>query len=267
MDIRKYMLCEDEKPLERIAEDGGFCAAYRSIACIGDSLSSGEFQTLDRTDGEYRYHDMYDYSWGQYIARMTGSRVYNFSRGGMTAKEYCESFAEENGFWDDSKRCGCYIIALGVNDLLGLHMELGSLDDISFDNYEENKPTFAGYYAQIIQRYKEIQSNADFFLVTMPRENENCDGDGIKPRFNELLYKMSDSFENTYVIDFYKYAPVYDEEFKKNFYLYGHMNPMGYILTAKMIASYIDYIIRKEPSRFSQIALIGTEYYDKNLKS
>ena len=108
MDIKKFMLDENEKPLDRLPEDGGFCSIFRTIACVGDSLSSGEFQSLDADSGEYRYHDMYEYSWGQYIARMTGAKVYNFSRGGMTAKEYCESFAEANGFWDEDKKAQCY---------------------------------------------------------------------------------------------------------------------------------------------------------------
>ena len=53
--------------------------------------------------------------------------------------------------------------------------------------------------------------------------------------------------------------------FKEKFYLYGHMNPMGYVLTAKMVASYMDYIIRSHPTEFSQVGFIGTEYYDKKL--
>ena len=44
MDIKNYYMSEKEKPLDKIADDGGFCAIFRSI---GDSLSSGEFQTKD----------------------------------------------------------------------------------------------------------------------------------------------------------------------------------------------------------------------------
>ena len=40
-----------------------------------------------------------------------------------------------------------------------------------FENYENNKTTFTGYYAKIIQKYKEIQPDAKFFLLTMPRED------------------------------------------------------------------------------------------------
>ena len=39
----------DEKPLEHPAPDGGYSRIIRRIACIGDSLSSGEFEIKDKT--------------------------------------------------------------------------------------------------------------------------------------------------------------------------------------------------------------------------
>jgi hypothetical protein len=33
---------------------------------------------------------------------------------------------------------------------------------------------------------------------------------------------------------------------------------MGYMLTAKIVDSYIDYIIRKNPDDFRRVAFIGT---------
>ena len=47
MDIIKYYGNPDEKPLDNIVDDGGFAAIFRTIGCIGDSLSSGEFETYD----------------------------------------------------------------------------------------------------------------------------------------------------------------------------------------------------------------------------
>ena len=130
MDIRQYMKIEGEKPLDVIKDDGGFCSIFRTIACVGDSLSSGEFEALNE-EGIRSYHDMYEYSWGQYMARAIGSQVYNFSRGGMSAKWYCETFAAEKGFWDFDKRCQAYIIALGVNDITQVtagSIELGEIE-------------------------------------------------------------------------------------------------------------------------------------------
>ena len=87
-----------EKPLETFVGAYSNTSIFRTIAFIGDSLSSGEFETVD-ANGEHGYHDLYAYSWGQYIARKNGLVAYNFSRGGMTAKWYLDNFAGENGFW------------------------------------------------------------------------------------------------------------------------------------------------------------------------
>ncbi len=260
MDIFEYMgVKKGEKPLDRIVTDGGFVGIFRTIACVGDSLSSGEFESWSEED-KRGWHDLYEYSWGQYIARSTGSTVYNFSRGGMTAKEYMESFAENNRFWASEKAAGAYIIALAVNDVVHNDNPIGSVEDICLEDYTKNKPTYLGYYAQIIQRYKQIQPRARFFLVAPPRHNDAQDG--RRKEVHDALASLCDLFDKTYLIDLYTYAPVYDAEFDKAFTL-GHMTPMGYVLSARMIESYIDYIIRKNPQDFNQVAFIGTDLYYK----
>ena len=88
----------------------------------------------------------------------------------------------------------------------------------------------------------------------------------IKKAHAELLHALTKLFSNSYVIDLFEYAPIYDDEFKQKFYLEGHMNPAGYRLTAIMIASYIDYIIRSDFKSFSQVGFINTEYYKKELE-
>ncbi len=262
-DINKFYITDNEKPLDNLVTDGGFAGIFRTICCIGDSLSSGEFESIKK-DGERRYTDMFDYSWGQYMARMCGNKVYNFSRGGMTAKEYCDSFAEENGYWNKEYASQGYIIALGVNDLICQNMELGSVESADFSDWRNNKDDFAGRYAEIIQRIKEISPDAKIFLMTMPNEDDDPKNEAYKKEHAELLYAFAEKFSNTYVLDFYKYAPVYNRDFKNNFYLYGHLNPAGYILTAKMVASYIDYIIRKNPEDFKYVGFITTDILEEN---
>jgi lysophospholipase L1-like esterase len=202
---------------------------------------------------------MFEYSWGQFIARACSSKVYNFSRGGMTAREYCEGWGEDNGVWDESKKAQAYIIALGVNDYFNQHQELGSVADIDLNDWHNNKKTIVGYYATIIQRYKEIQPDAKFFFMTMPKSANEAQNK-ITEEFLALLNKMTEIFSNSYVIDLYNYAPVYDASFREKFFLGGHMNACGYILTAKMVASYIDYIIRHNMEDFKQIGFVGTPY-------
>lgn len=254
-------LDKNEKPLDNLVSDGGFAAIFRTVACIGDSLASGEFEVVHE-NGEHSFHDMFEYSWGQFFSRMCGSTVYNFSRGGMTAKEYCETFADYSGFWNAKYAAQAYVIALGVNDRLGKAKEtcpFGSLDDIDIANYKNNKQSFIGYYATIIQRYKQIQPRAKFFLMTMPKSDDNDEKRQEKLAHREFLYELAKMFDNTYVIDLYEYGPVYDKEFTDTYYLSGHLAPTGYLLTAKMLASYIDYIIRHNPQDFKEIGFIGTD--------
>jgi len=258
MNIYEYLqVDEKEKPLDRIVTDGGFCGIFRTIACIGDSLASGEFESK-KADGAKVFHDFYDYSWGQYIARSCGSKVYNFSRGGMTAKEYIETFADSNGYWGKDKLSQAYIIALGVNDLFGRKQELGTVADIDKNDYTKNAETFAGYYAQIIQRIKEIQPRAKIFLVSMPHYGDA--GDEKRKAHRDFLEELTKIFDSTYLIDLFTYGPEYNEEFREKYFL-GHMTATGYIVSARMIESYIDYIVRKNPEDFNQVGFIGTELY------
>lgn len=265
MNMNDFYAKSNEKPLDDLISDGGFVSIFRTIGCIGDSLSSGEHEGTNE-EGNKTYHDYFEYSWGQFMARIAGIKVYNFSRGGMTASEYWKSFAENNGFWEKDKLCQAYIIALGVNDILNAGKPLGDISDINIDDYTKNADTFAGYYARIIQRLKQMQPKAKFFLMTMPKENRPNDKEELKVKHAELLYKMAELFDNTYIIDFNKYAPIYDEEFEKNFYLGGHLNAMGYLVTAKMVISYIDYIIRHNREDFLQTVFVGTEHHNKFAK-
>ncbi len=249
----------DTNPLENVAPNGGFTAIFRRIGVVGDSLASGEFESID-DNGNKGYHDCYEYSWGQFLARLCGSECLCFSRGGMTAEEYCESYADSMRFWDAKNACQCYIIALGVNDIHNKDSLIGSVDGIDPANPKNNEKTFIGYYAQIIQRLKAIQPRAKFFLMTMP-SGENRRNFEKTELHRKAIYDIAEYFDNTYVIDLYKYAPVYDDDFRKKFFMGGHMNPMGYLFTAQMVASYIDFIIRHNPEDFKDVGFIGTDLH------
>ena len=256
MDWNNYLYPENEKPLDRLVEGYSRTSVFRKIAFVGDSLSSGEFETRDAA-GKAHYHDLYEYSWGQYIARKNGLTAYNFSKGGMTAKQYIETFAESRGFWSPDLAAQAYVIALGVNDVYNKHMPIGSIDDVDVNDWRNNADTFAGYYGAIISRYKEISPEAKFFFVTFPR-SDRADREEATREVIALLYKFTDVFENSYVIDLCKYGPLYDARFRERFYLHGHMTPDGYILTAELIDSYIDYIVRHNPRDFKQTGFINS---------
>ena len=257
MDMTRYVKNEGEKPLDRIITDGGYCCVFRTLACVGDSLASGELESLDEK-GNKGYHDYFEYSWIQFIARSAGIKAYNFTRGGMTAKEYMTTFAEAKGYWNPELAAQGYVVALGVNDFK--HYEMGSSEDVNLEDYTKNKDTIAGYYGAIIQRYKQIQPKARFFLVVPPDRGE------MGEQFSKILYDFAKMFEYTYVIDLKKYMPEMDSEFREKFYLGGHLNVMGYKLFADIIASYIDYIIRNNMEDFKQIGFVGTDFHNSGAK-
>lgn len=264
----KAMFDENEKPLDTLVTDGGFAGVFRKVGCIGDSLSSGEFEGLDEQNVR-SWHDMFDFSWGQYLARFAGLTAYNFSRGGMSAWEYIESFADLNHYFEKGIECQAFIIALGVNDMTHVlegRYEFGDYTDIDTENCRRNKKTFIGYYARIIQTIMEKQPHAHFFLMTCPRDGSAPDRAALYDRHAAFLYHLAEIFPRTWVMDFRRYAPEYDAFFKEKFYMSGHLNPAGYLLTGKMVASYLDYIVRHNMDYFAQIGFIGSPLYNKDYK-
>ena len=264
MDLKKLFATEGEQPFDHIPPSGGYAAIFRRIACIGDSLSSGEHETL--SNGKKGFHDLFEYSWGQFIARDCGSTVYNFSKGGMTAHRYLESFAEEMGFWSEEKRAQAYIVALGVNDVTRIMegaYELGTIADVHPDAPLQNAPTFAGWYGQILSRYRAIEPRCKLFLMTMPSHHVDDERGRLYDAHQALLHEIAASFGNAYVLDFRRFAPSYDDpDIRRRFYLGGHLNAVGYRLTALMVEAYIDYLVRHNPDDFREVGLIGTPYYN-----
>ena len=257
MDIDTFYSNSDEKPLDNLVTDGGFCGIFRTIGCIGDSLSSGEFESKDE-NGIVGYHDFYEYSWGQFMARTTGSKVYNFSRGGMTAKEFCENFAEKCGVYNRENLCQAYIIALGVNDIKRGY-EIGNPNNYDASlKKEADDESILGYYTQIIKKIRVKQPGAKIFAVTIPcathKTEERMKRD---EELAEAIRKLIAKISNAYVIDLRKYGPIHDEKFNATFRL-GHMTPAGYLLMSKLIMSYIDYIIRNNFEDFNQVGFVGT---------
>ena len=146
MNINDFIkIDESEKPLDRLAINGGFVSIFRVMCCIGDSLSSGEFELRDK-DGNISYLDTFEYSWGQYIARSCGLEALNFSCGGLSCHTFFNAYIKVNSPFIEEKKCQAYFIALGVNDFN--HMDelytkgFGTLEDVDFQNEESIKCRF-----------------------------------------------------------------------------------------------------------------------------
>ena len=156
-------------------------------------------------------------------------------------------------------------MALGVNDLFGQRLNLGTVEDFNGENPENSIKSFAGYFGRILFDIKKMQPKARIFLVTMPRKGEK-ERDERSAGHAALMHEFAKRFDFTYVIDLYTYAPVYDADFQKQYYLGGHMNAAGYLLTADYILSYTDFLIRTHMEDFSQIGFVGTPFHNAKAK-
>lgn len=255
--------------LGKVPVNGGFCGIFRTIGCIGDSLSSGEFEGC--RNGVVEVRDCYEYSWGQFIARACGSKVYNFSRGGLTAGGFVKNIDDPQlCLTDPAKKCQAYIVALGINDINAAQvgtLEMGSIADIHVGMPELNPDTFAGNMGKIMEIIKQVEPKARVFVMTTcVLDTDTQLRSALKRRHAEITAFIAETYEYTYLLDFLKYAPIYDAEFKRKYYLGDHLNAMGYLLTANMVMSYIDAIIRDCPEDFTQIGFVGREdgLYNEN---
>lgn len=256
-------------PLRKLSPDGGFTSIFRTMGFIGDSLSSGEHESYNETDGK-GYHDYMEYSWGQYIARKCGLKAYNFSRGGLTCSSFFEYIKQNNPFCEENK-CQAYVIALGVNDIN--HLDdvykdgFGSLDDIDFSNEDNNKMSYVGQYVRIIQKLRKLEPKCRIFVVTTPKEKKESPK---KKKYFDMIAKFLNSlpevFDFLYVINLRKYAPYYDKKFAYKYFLGGHMSAIGYKLTGDMVMTYIDYIIRHNYEDFAQVGFIGKDVFNSTRK-
>ena len=253
-------------PIKKFVPDGGFTSIFRTIGFIGDSLSSGEHESLK--DGQKGYHDYFEQSWGQFIARKCGLTALNFSKGGLTCYEFFDYYIKErkNPFIEEN-RCQAYVIALAVNDMN--HLDeiytdgFGSFDDVDWENGDNNKNSFVGQYVRIIQRLRKFEPKCRIFVMTTPKEKP------FKERYEwvmKFLVQLPKYFDFLYVLNLWKYAPIYDRKFGKRYFCGGHMSAAGYKFTADMVATYIDYYVRKYPEDFTQVAFIGKDVHNEKEK-
>ncbi len=256
-----------------LVPDGGMTAIFRTMAIFGDSLASGE-QEYTKADGTNGYYDNYDLSWGQFMARKCGIKVTNYSRGGMTAFGF-QGLAHQRMAWEVGSECQAYIIALGVNDSRRIDDlykgEFGTMEDVDFENHENNKGSFVGYYCKIIQQIKKLQPYARIFVTTIPKsiqteteaktDERAAAVNAIRDRHAEFLRDLPNHFDRVYVIDlraqdYYLDTP----EFNRKYRLGGHLSNIGYKFFGDVFATYIDHIVNEKPEDFSAVGLLGTPY-------
>ncbi len=257
-----YEIDSNEKPLDNIKDTCGFAGIFKNIGVIGDSLSSGEFESTDK-NGVIIYNDMYEYSWPAILERITGTKYDNFSRGGMTFKEFYESWAEKNCFW---KKEQAYIIFLGNNDLFVYNQKVGTSEDINLKDPSKNPDSYFGYLGKVISKLKLLEPDSRIFLTSLQIDNLTPERTKVVKEVRDEMKKVIKLYSYTYLIDFTEYLFLYDENARDKIAMGFHPNPLGYYSLALAFGNYIDYIIRKYPDDFRKIPFIGTDLVNINYK-
>lgn len=252
-----------EKPVEHIRFDCGLFAIFKTVGVIGDSLASGEMQGYHE-DGTTFYRDMYEFSWGQQLAKMTGVDVFNFSKGGQYAKAWM--LGETERTWDASGHHNgasvnlrqCYFIGLAHNDKPMVENNtysagIGTVADINDADYTQNADSYVGWYARIIQALKSVEPRAYIFCITPPTTTYDS--------YSEQIRNIVEHFagQRVYLIDLRQYGMAHAAQWRE---MGNHLSAAGYLYAAYEIANYVDWIIRNNGADFKYTSLVGTEIYD-----
>lgn len=239
-------------------------ASFLKFGVVGDSLSSGE--CYSNNTGVSVANDLYQYSWGQFIARKLHTTCYNFSEGGMTTRSWWTN--KEHG-WEkaqnENNKCSAYFIALGQNDYSKAELGekyLGNISDIK-ENPEENADSFYGNYGKIIQKLSQLTSGCIFFLITMPDYTTN--GDALKKKYNEAIKNIGKYFDNCVVLDFENFNSYFVSD-PKNEYIFnnrraGHFNAVSYNYMGMMILNMANSAMYEKNNwdKFHTVEFIGTD--------
>ena len=258
--IKNYADNDTETPLQNIIKDGGMTRIFRSAGVVGDSLSSGCMEYKDE-HGDSLGYDRYKFSWLQQMKGICGfENAYNFSAGGLTAKKFwttTNAHVLELRETGSDHKCDIYFIALGVNDIADTTLDLGTIADIENDSSE----TFYGYYARIIKLIKTIQPKARIFLVGLPNDDSMTVWGSRFTNFKIAISNIANYFDFCYYIDLYQYDVPYTGNIKDIYFNGFHENALGYLRTAYVISSYVDWYVRHNYTEFREVGFIGTDLH------
>lgn len=240
-------------PLSDIRYDGGSACIFKNIGFIGDSISSGQHE-YTKSDGTTGYYTDYDFSFGQRVAKLTGNKSINFSRGGATCKIIMNEYTSRI----KNEKCEAYNIYLGTNDRSTTNLYTAGIGTISDLDSEEQIDSFIWWYGQIIKLIKSAAPNAKIFCMTMPSYGVSTNQ--YVTKFNERIVSITEYFDNCYLVDQYSYWDIQDADWKNKYSSGGgvHLNAMGYQKMALDWVTHVSYIINDQYEEFKNVAFINS---------
>ena len=232
--------------VEAINPDHTDFSMVTDFGVIGDSWASGSLHYPTSPT----YIGSYPQSWPQILARKSGARAINFSKGGLSSKTW---LTDANGlpFLLANDPLPLYIIALGINDNTQINagtLALGTIDDVHTDDFTQNPDTFFGDYGRIIGNIKAHAPNAKIICVSVMRVKERANMDSrIAAIADKYGIPFIDLSQDVYFTSRDFYNAIYD----------GHPVAYGYGGIANRMEKLICKTILSNPEYWSTYKPFG----------
>lgn len=226
--------------VEAINPDHTDFSMVTDFGVIGDSWASGSLHYPTSPT----YIGSYPQSWPQILARKSGARAINFSKGGLSSKTW---LTDSTGlpFLLANDPLPLYIIALGINDNTQIEagtLALGTIDDVHVDDFTQNPDTFFGDYGKIIGNIKAHAPDAKIICVSVMRVNERANMD---TRIAAIADKYGIPFIDLSQDDYFTSRDFYNAIYN------GHPVAYGYGGIAKQMEKLICKTILSNPKYWS----------------
>ena len=237
-------ILEGDNNLKRdlIKDDYVSLSVFSKFGVVGDSYASGEMYFNDD------FHDIYDISWGQIMARQLGTNCMNFSAGGLSTRGWLGN-SKGLSLLLSSEKQDIYYLALGINDANNYGEDyLGTIEDINLEDYSSNADTFFGNYGKIISNIKEYAPNAKIVMFTIVANTET------KVIYNEAIIEIANYFGIPYIIQ--SDDVFFNSEFYNNGKVQGHPVAIVYSGMAKAFERLLKRCIVDNYDYFSDAFMI-----------
>lgn len=215
---------------------------FEDFGVVGDSFASGSTYY----NGAW-VSNGYPHSWGQVLARMTGSKCVNYSKGGLSTRTWLtDSMGLPLLLSKPANQL--YILALGINDAtLTASAYLGDATDM---DDPENHDTFYGNYAKIINAIKGHAPDAKIMIM------EILGSAGDRPQFNVAVRNIAEHFDIPLIVpskSYYMTTGIFWSTMSN-----GHPIAATYAGMARAMKGIIEDLIASSPTDY---AVIPTSNY------
>ena len=262
----KQSISDISKGIINITKES-FLSIYK-FGVIGDSLTVGYM--TNPINGEKKNRNIH-FSWGQILARKNGQKCLNFGFSGATATTWFTDTSNKcpELISNPDNLCQAYIIAMGTNLDTG---GIGTIDDINWDNKDENALTFYGQYARIIQLIREIAPEAIIFCLTIPYPHVDT-----RLETNEAIrniVKDTHISSHTFLVEMTEYNEIIKDYIAgedkgdgiktlNKFFYEWHYVPAGYAMMAEIYQTAISNVINNNADN-NVVLSIGQTPYGNN---